>query len=158
MVANLRAQGFEPEDVCRLLIETIHRLQATEVSKALRIMHESGLTLPQILTLHVLESGPLAVGAIATRIQLSPAATSHLVERMVCLGLVERCEHAEDRRQKQVSLSRRGASLTDRLRRARMAGLSVGLARLSPRTRASFSRSLSDVLGELPRPVSEGSV
>jgi DNA-binding MarR family transcriptional regulator len=153
MVATPRAQSVEPEDVSRLLIEALHRLQAAEPGETLSIMNASGLTMPQVIALHVLKGRPMAVGAIAAHVKLSPAATSHLVERLVGQGLVERCERAEDRRQKQVSLSRRGTALIERLNRARMAALSLGVARLPLRTRTELGRVLADCLTALPTPV-----
>ena len=74
---------------------------------------EEGLSMPQMGTLFFLRSGPGTVSGIAEHLDLSLAATSHLVERLVQRGLVARFENPADRRQKCVELSPAGRTLLD---------------------------------------------
>ena len=66
---------------------------------------EEGLSMPQMGTLFFLRGGPGTVSAIAEHLDLSLAATSHLIERLVQRDLVTRFENPADRRQKCVELS-----------------------------------------------------
>ncbi len=118
----------------------------------LAIMNEVGLTMPQFVTLHVLvHGGPRTVGAIAGCLRLSAAATSHLVDRLVRAHLVERAEHADDRRQKWVAITRSGRSLVDRVTAERAREFSRVLGRLSPALRRRFVEVLGRVNEELER-------
>ena len=142
-----------------LLVDVLQRLHAVQAGPALTALNESGLTLPQMITLPVLRTeGAHTVGAIATRVRLSAAAASHLVDRLVQLGLVDRVEHAHDRRRKHVSLSRKGQVVAERLNRARVEGLASGLERLSLRTRSRLADVLGDMRGDLggPGPLADG--
>ena len=65
------------------------------------IMNEAGLTMPQLVALHLLTKlGPVSVSSVATCLKLSAPATSHLVDRLVVAGLVGRSEDPDDRRLK----------------------------------------------------------
>ena len=66
---------------------------------------EEGLSMPQMGTLFFLRDGPGTVSNIAEHLDLSLAATSHLIERLVQRDLVARFENPADRRQKCVELS-----------------------------------------------------
>jgi len=86
-----------------LLGDRIHlvltMISHTSAGDMLSIMAESGLTMPQIVTLHVLRrAGSYTVSAIAERLRLSKAATSHLIEQLVVKGFVTRIEDSVDRR------------------------------------------------------------
>ena len=74
---------------------------------------EEGLSMPQMGTLFFLRGGPGTVSRIAEHLDLSLAATSHLVERLVQRGLVARFENPADRRQKCVELSPAGRTFLD---------------------------------------------
>ena len=148
------ARDLKPADLGRRMVDTMSKLQAMQHSlqenDALGVMSQSGLTIAQLVALHVLvQHGPHTVGGIASCVKLSAAAASHLVDRLVQRGLVARSEHAVDRRQKQVSISSAGRALIDRLDRARMAGITGLMAQLSPGLRLRLVTVLSDLAGEL---------
>ena len=105
-----------------------------------RQVHELELTLSQLAALLVLgEAGPQTVSAIADRVGLSRAATSHLVERLVRRKLLHRAEDPDDRRQKRVTLARSGERLLDDIQQVHRRSSDALWARLSPgdRTRAA---------------------
>src|SRR5687768_4842132 len=78
------------------LMGHVHRRSAGDT---LSILTEAGLTMAQLVALHFLQhGGPTSVSAIASTLRLSPAATSHLVDRLVKARLVERREDPDDRR------------------------------------------------------------
>src|SRR5262245_48970440 len=74
--------------------------------QSLTLMHETGLTFPQIIVLYVLEpsGSPLTISQIAETTRLSPGAASQMVDRLVEGGYVSRAEDAEDRRVRRVAL------------------------------------------------------
>jgi len=132
------------------MVEALHELGRLSVGDSLSIMNESGLTLPQLIALHVLRGhGARSVGELAGCTRLSMAATSHLVDRLVRLGLVHRAEDPDDRRQKRVTVSRAGAALAERLENARLTGFAGAFDRLRPATRSRLKDVLDAVLHDL---------
>ena len=89
------------------------------------------------------------MSAIATTLRLSPAATSHLVERLVRAGLVERREDPEDRRAKRVAVTPAGLALTARVQAERTREFAAVMGRLSPGLRRRFASVLTLVNREL---------
>jgi MarR family transcriptional regulator, organic hydroperoxide resistance regulator len=78
--------------------------------------HSLDLSLSELNALFEIKDTPsLTVSAIAKHTQLSLAAASQLVERMVKRGLVIRQENPNNRRQKKVRLSKAGEKLIDTL-------------------------------------------
>jgi len=154
-VPDPAASGREPKPdvLAKQLLEIfrlIHAVNAAVPDDALMMLNESGLTAPQLIALHVLRvEGAHSVGEIADRTRLSRPATSHLVDRLVFMGLVDRAEDEHDRRQKQVSLSSKGSDFVDRLFRARINDVATGLKMLSPKTRARLCEALEEVAREL---------
>lgn len=149
------APNLKPEALARRLLKTfrlVHDVDSKAVDDSLTMMNESGLTMPQIIALHVLRfEGARSVGEIADRTHLSRPATSHLVDRLVVMGLVVRVEDENDRRQKQVSLSPKGLGLVDQLVESKIAHMSIGMNALSQETRAR----LYDVLTDMAREITE---
>ena len=154
MVMPNEARDPKPADLGRRLVDIMQKLQSMqhtlERNDAMAVMSQSGLTIAQLVALHVLAMhGGRTVGGIAACVKLSPAATSHLVDRLVQRGLVVRSEHAVDRRQKQVSISPVGRALVDRLDRARLVGITGLLTHLSPSLRSRLADVMSDLLAEI---------
>jgi len=118
----------------------------------LQMMGEHGLSMAQMVTLHVLEHLCVqSVSAIAQILRLSLPATSHLVERLVRAGLVERTEDPEDRRTKRVALTARGAGFVRKLEAARTREVAEVLDQLSAGARRRLSETLGLVIDELAR-------
>src|SRR5689334_20740896 len=88
------------------LMGHVHRRSAGDT---LAMLNETGLTLAQLVSLHCLQfMGTHSISEIATTLRLSPAATSHLVDRLVKAGMVERKEDPDDRRAKRVAITDAG--------------------------------------------------
>ncbi len=65
------------------------------------MLHKSDLSMPQLVTLLFVRRGGVAsISSISQHLNLSLGATSHLVDRLVVAGFVERAEDQNDRRQK----------------------------------------------------------
>jgi DNA-binding MarR family transcriptional regulator len=133
-----------------LIGELMNYVNRRSAGETLAIMNEAGLTLPQLVTLHILHhSGVRTISAIASSLRLSPAATSHLIDRLVTGGFVGRIEDPQDRRQKRVTITAVGRRLVDRLQRERTREMTEAVAGLSPEVCRQFGRVLSRVIGEL---------
>jgi len=78
----------------------------------MRYMKQTGLSTPQInALLHIYHAGECQVSDISTLTDVSPAAASQLVERLVQQNLVERTEDPQNRRTKILRLSDQGMAL-----------------------------------------------
>lgn len=114
-------------------------LNAQYVGEGLSLMQKHWLTFPQIVTLFMLRNdGPRSISEIAGRINLSRAATSHLVDRLVKKRFVVREKSTHDRRHKLVTLTERGVSLVEALDQSRMRRLSSLVSVLSPELQHQF--------------------
>jgi DNA-binding MarR family transcriptional regulator len=135
-----------------LIGELMKHVNRRSAGETLAIMNDSGLTLPQLVTLHILEqAGVRTISAIASALRLSPAATSHLIDRLVTGGFVGRIEDPQDRRQKRVTITAIGRRLIDRVQRERTREMTEAVAGLPPEVCRQFGRVLSRVIGELEK-------
>jgi DNA-binding MarR family transcriptional regulator len=129
------------------MMSHIHRRSADDT---LAVMNEAGLTMAQMVALMLLQKlGSLSVSSVAACIKLSPAATSHMVDRLVQAGLVVRTEDPEDRRQKRLGITAVGRELIQRTQEERTREFTRILGRLSAEVQAQFSRVLARVVAEL---------
>ncbi|HTL30837.1 MAG TPA: MarR family transcriptional regulator [Tepidisphaeraceae bacterium] len=113
------------------------------VRKHMRSHRARGLSLPQFRTLALLHSVPAAnLSAVAEFLGASLPTASRIVSGLVTKGLVERCEHASDRRQLELALTARGAATVETAHRATRDELSKELQTLSPAQRASLVRGM----------------
>jgi DNA-binding MarR family transcriptional regulator len=79
-----------------------------------RFAKSTGLTMPQFSILMQLHhKGPCGMSEISERFEVTPAAASQLVEKLVQAGYLERTEDPSDRRAKLLKLSPEGAKLVE---------------------------------------------
>jgi MarR family transcriptional regulator, organic hydroperoxide resistance regulator len=117
------------------------------------LLRDQHLSMPQMGTLHFLHAeGARSVSAIAEHLNLSLAATSHLVDRLVQRGLLSRTEDPIDRRQKSVALAEPGIALIDRIHRQAAVAFDELLAPLPTELRQRFERDVHEVLEVLTAP------
>jgi DNA-binding MarR family transcriptional regulator len=139
----------DADEVARLFADAMHAMMRRSAATEIAVLNDVGLTIPQMVALHVLrERGPVTVGDVAGCTKLSPAATSHLVERLVQMGLVHRTEDAEDRRQKQVSVSPTGAALVERLMQNRLESLMKAMSIIQPETRRKVAIAMAALVSD----------
>ncbi|MFB3825870.1 MAG: MarR family winged helix-turn-helix transcriptional regulator [Bryobacteraceae bacterium] len=81
------------------------------------------LTAPQFTALRLAEQQPLTIGELAALLDVSNAAASKTVDRLVRRGLAVRREGSKDRRATEVRLTGRGRALMARYETARAAML-----------------------------------
>jgi DNA-binding MarR family transcriptional regulator len=80
-----------------------------------RFVKTTGLSMPQFSILMQLHyKGSCGMSEISERSNVTAAAASQLVEKLVQSELIERVEDPNDRRAKQLSLSKKGAQLVER--------------------------------------------
>lgn len=148
--ASASAPTGQPTQLSELVNELLSHVHRRSAGDSLAIMTEAGLTMPQLVTLHMLaHAGARTVGTIAGCLRLSAPATSQLVNRLVRARLVVRSEDPEDRRQKRLAITPGGRGLVERINSERTREVSVVLARLTPALRRQFAEVLERVVDEL---------
>lgn len=103
--------------------------QVTEIVEAFELVSRSlrgqtvtdwvelDLTMAQLKTLFTLEyGGPATIGHTAERLGISLPTASHLIDRLVHGGFVDRTEDPADRRRTLAAVTSKGSELTRRLR------------------------------------------
>ncbi|MGA2546144.1 MAG: MarR family transcriptional regulator [Rectinemataceae bacterium] len=99
-------------DVVRLLRELLHAFLMASVPTWIDLQ----LTLPQLRTLFITaHEKSSSVMVIARHLGVGKATASHLIEKLVRTGLVDRGEDPADRRRVIVRLSPKGEALIERL-------------------------------------------
>ncbi len=104
----------------------------------------TGLSMPQfniLMQLH--HRGPCGMSEISERFDVSAAAASQLVDKLVHSELIERVEDPNDRRAKQLSLSKKGAALVEKGIQERYRWVDDLAGKLSADERGKISEALS---------------
>lgn len=139
-----------PDPGARAVLRFVRIAMRSMVDDMSALLKEHGLSMPQLAALQYLHAEePRTVSAIASHLNLSIAATSHLVERLVRKGLAGRAENAADRRQKRVSLSAEGRRLVAESHARAAAVLDALLSDVSPDKRAAMATAVHAVVDEL---------
>jgi MarR family transcriptional regulator, 2-MHQ and catechol-resistance regulon repressor len=90
----------------------------------------------------LLHKGPLPVNTIGPKVWLTPGSISVAVDRLVKKGLVSRNDHPDDRRVRQVELTRKGKALITRGFGEHAAAMEDVAAALSKNERLTLLRLL----------------
>lgn len=133
-------------------IEIMGLLHSRMAGDAMQIMAELNLTLPQMVCLHMLKTGgSSSVGGIGGTLNLSPSATSHLVDRLFERHIVTREEDPVDRRQKLIAITPLGIEIVDRLAAARSEQIGAALADIDPELRSQLTDLITLIIVQLRR-------
>ena len=104
---------------------------------------EAGLTMLQMHLLMYLHShGPCEMTALVEATHTSKGAVSQMVDRLVQQRFVERAEAPDDRRAKQVTLTRKGQRIVEGSMRARQAWLENAGALLTEQQRQQVTDAI----------------
>jgi DNA-binding MarR family transcriptional regulator len=104
----------------------------------------TGLSMPQISILMQLHHrGPCGMSEISDRFDITAAAASQLVDKLVHSELIERVEDAHDRRAKQLSISVKGESLIEKGFEERYQWMNDLAEKLSTEDRTKIAEALS---------------
>lgn len=109
-----------------------------------QFMRSHGLSMPQVTTmLHLYYRGHCGVSDIADHLDVTRAAASQMVDRLVQLGWLERSEHPQDRRIKRVDLTPEGRSLVQESIKIRQEWMHDLTAILSPGEQETITTALT---------------
>ncbi len=104
----------EREELTWRLREWMDTFMANSMHELFRYVRGTGLSIPQfnvLMALYYKES--CAVSELSERMDITLAAASQLVDRLVQSGLLARVEDPRDRRSKRLSLTPKGRSLVE---------------------------------------------
>lgn len=145
-------------EVSLLIGEMMTHLHRRSAGDTLAVMNQAGLTMAQMVTLHILSHrGAQSVSWVAGCLRLSAGATSHLIDRLFGARLVGRTEDPVDRRHKRIAITPAGRNLVERVQEERTRELSLVIGRLSADLQRQFAKLLTRVVAELAAlPESDG--
>jgi len=139
------------DDLGELLQEFVNRISHLQ-GNTLSLLTEESVTLQQVLLLRRLQQmGESTLSDLALRMRMSAPAISQMIDRLFAIRLLSRVEAVDDRRRKKLSVTRKGASLLERVRRARSSEYAAGISGLSAKVRADLYAVVRRALSELPR-------
>ena len=116
-----------------------------------RFAKSTGLSMPQFSILMQLHyKGPCGMSEISERFDVTAAAASQLVDKLVQSGYIERTEDPSDRRAKLLKLSTNGAKLVDDGIQERYRWMDDLVSKLSATDQTKISEALS-ILTEAAR-------
>ncbi len=142
--AQVVEPGIDEIELARLIETFMQLLHQMSAGDTLALMHESGLTLPQMVALHVTRNaGPVPLSLLGDVLRLSPSAVSHLVDRLVERQMLDRSEDPDDRRQKRLVLAPAGEELLSRLDHSRIDDFRNMLAQMDPVSRPELASLLT---------------
>lgn len=141
-------------EAAKALGQTMKRLHRHISSKVMRGMQaelsELDLSFTQMTALHQLRaSDGMTVTELSERTHLSLPATSHLVERLVKRGLVQREENPENRREKVLKLSASGLETLSGMDSEFVRAYMDTFAPLKAETILAATATLAELLDEL---------
>lgn len=109
----------------------------------MRYVRSTGLSMIQFNTLMRLHyRGQCALSEVGAELDITPAATSQMVDKLVQNGYLTRAEDPADRRVKVLTLTDKGRALVHAAVEARNAWLADLAASLPPADRAELARAL----------------
>jgi len=112
-----------------------------------QFMDEEGLSPSQAHTLLRLYYGDTcAVSQVAAHLGITEAAASQMAERLVQRGLMERTEHPDDRRVKQLALTAAGRAMVEKTIARRQHWLERLTNELAPQEQAVIATALTTLI------------
>lgn len=128
----------------------MQRYMRHSVDDMTHLLQQHELSMPQVAALQFLRAeGPQSVTEIAGHLNLSLAATSHLVDRLVERDVLSRQEDPHDRRRKRVSVDHGGRTLLAELDRRATESLQTLLEPVGTERVVTLANAVADVLAEL---------
>ena len=94
--ADLIPEGFPEPSPVPLLVRRIFQLEQRFERRLAAALDVNATDLSAME--HLMERGPMTPSELATRLEMSTAATTHVIDRLVAVGHVERRPHPVDRR------------------------------------------------------------
>lgn len=99
----------DPTQFSQTVRQWIDTFMHRSMHDSARFIKASGFSMPQFfLLMHVHRRENCGISDLSEHLEITNAATSQLVDKLVQAGLLERAEDPNDRRAKQVSLTSQG--------------------------------------------------
>lgn len=109
-----------------------------------RFAKSTGLSMPQFsLLMQMHYKGACGMSEVSERFEITPAAASQLVDKLVQNGFIQREEDPQDRRAKLLNLTDKGRELIQQGMEERYRWVNDLAGRLSPEERAKISEALN---------------
>jgi len=104
----------------------------------------TGLSMPQFgLLMQMHHKGPCGMSQVSERFEITPAAASQLVDKLVQNGFIQREEDPNDRRAKLLNLTDKGRELIQRGMQERYRWVDELGERLTPEERVKITEALN---------------
>jgi DNA-binding MarR family transcriptional regulator len=149
MHASSASTEATPAALAARLLDLWRQILAGSTRDLYRLLAEVDLSMTQLKLLHILVEceRQVSVKELAEDLSMSLPNASRTIDGLLHRGLVERREDEHDRRVKRVAPTPAARELIDRVDTARLQGLEVWAAELSPVQR----QTLLDALSILPK-------
>lgn len=128
----------------------------TTIRPIFRRMVAADLTLAESIVLRGLQRRPLTIAEAAECLCVSHSAASRAADRLVRDGLVARQERAEDRRQKHLTLTPRGAALLGEMEAMIAGRFGQAIAALRPDEQEQLRLLLARLIATYPVTIGAG--
>jgi len=107
----------------------------------------STVTVPQLRVLVMAaDNAPLTLGAVAQGLGVHPSNATRTCDRLVSAGLLDRRDDPNDRRQLQLTLTRKGQRMVESVLEHRRAAIERVMAEMAPASAARLGTALRDFL------------
>lgn len=111
-----RQTSSSPEALRREVVDLLRDLAHALFASSVPVWLDLQLTLPQLRTAFLIaHHGTSSVMQVSQRLGVGEPTASHLIDKLVVAGLVQRSEDPRDRRRARVQLTTQGEQLIERL-------------------------------------------
>ncbi len=132
-----------PDSALDELVETYWRIYGALQQRNVTDWMELDLTTAQLKVLFIVNfRGPLPISQIAHMVGIGAPTASHLVEKLVQAGLIERIESGSDRRVVHAQVTAEGRATAFRLRQGRTDIIRHWISQLSAGDQAALQKGL----------------
>jgi MarR family transcriptional regulator, organic hydroperoxide resistance regulator len=134
------------EEFARRVMELMPQLFKAFNSRQDNDLASGAITLPQFWAMYCLSlDEKCKMKKLAEHLEISPAAATGLIDRLIKQGLVVRKNDRTDRRVIWIGLSPKGREMITRIRKQRIKVIIEIFSKLSPQDRANYLRILEKI-------------
>lgn len=117
---------------------------------------DEAVSVAQLRVLVMLQTrGPLNLNAVASALEVNPSNASRTCDRLLKLGLIDRRESPQDRRNVTLTLSESGRRLVDKVTKHRRAAIERVLRRMTPAQRERLAAALEEFATAAGEPIDD---
>ncbi|AYF78642.1 MarR family transcriptional regulator [Nocardia yunnanensis] len=142
MLAKDVAVGESADEITDALLAASRLLVALS-ARSIALVDET-ITIPQFRTLVILSTrGPLKGVALSNALDVQPSTTARMVDRLVSVGLVNRKQNPDSRRELIIELTALGHRIVDQVTAHRRREIVAVVERMPERDRSGLVRALT---------------